>query len=171
MRPFAWLFVLALFAMPPAAAPPARTIVVVAANQSFNWAGYTQGILEKGTSFHGIAGDWVIPKAKQRNKGEAEHSSSWIGIGGGCLDAACTLSDATLIQAGVQHDVDASGAPSYYAWWEAIPGPLIRVDLSAPVGAGDLVRVRIAEDPQVPELWTISIADVSTGGAFSMTPP
>ena len=96
----AWLFVVALLAMPPAVAPTADKIVAVAANESFNWAGYTQGVLEKGTSFHAVAGDWIVPRAKQRNKGEAEYSLSWIGIGGGCLDAGCLLFDSTLIQAG-----------------------------------------------------------------------
>jgi hypothetical protein len=147
----------------------ARPIVVVEANQSFNWAGYTQGRIAKGTTFHSIAGEWIVPKAKQRNSGEAEYSSSWIGIGGGCLDAACTLFDATLIQAGIGHDIDAAGNADSYAWWETIPAPLIRTELA--VRAGDRVRVEIAESELTPEIWTISIVNLSSGGSFVLTLP
>src|SRR5207249_1805127 len=82
----------------------ARPIAVVGAKESFNWSGYMQGTLEKGTTFHSISADWIVPEVQQRNAGEAEYSSSWIGIGGGCVDAGCSVSDATLIQAGIGHD-------------------------------------------------------------------
>ena len=103
MRAVTWLVLLALCLVPSSGtgAPHARPIVVVAANQSFNWAGYVQGALEKGTTFHSIAATWVVPTASPHRAGENEYSSSWIGIGGGCLDTACTLTDATLIQAGI----------------------------------------------------------------------
>src|SRR5207237_7096521 len=133
----------------------ARPIVVVAANQSFNWSGYVQGALEKNTTFHAVSGEWVVPKAKQRRASEAEYSSTWIGIGGGCLDTACTLTDATLIQAGIGHDIDAAGHVDYYAWWETIPAPLVRTTMG--VGPGDRVGVAIFEG-RVPEVWTIAIA-------------
>jgi hypothetical protein len=175
VRRLAWLIVAVLVLAPPATTPAtptalsARPVVVVAANQSFNWAGYTQGSVEKGVTFHSISARWIVPKAKQRVRGEAEYSSSWIGIGGGCLDRGCTLFDATLIQAGVGHDVDSAGRPHYYAWWETIPGPLIEVDLA--VNAGDQVRVEIAEDPALPEVWTITIANLSAGTSFALTLP
>jgi len=143
--------------------------VAVAANQSFNWAGYMQGLLEKGTGFHAISAEWIVPKVKQRNPGEAESSASWIGIGGGCLDAGCTLGDDTLIQAGVEHDVDASGSTDYFAWWEIIPLPQIRTDLR--VAPGDRVRVSIIESAVTPEVWTITIANLDTGRAFTITLP
>ncbi|OLC19545.1 MAG: hypothetical protein AUH33_05495, partial [Chloroflexi bacterium 13_1_40CM_68_21] len=135
------LALLALIVMVcPAAAPAkARPIVVVAANQSFNWSGYVQGRLEKNTTFHSIAVSWSVPTARPHRAGEAEYSSSWIGIGGGCLDTSCKLTDATLIQAGIGHDVDASGRADYYAWWEAIPVPLVRTGLR--VHPGDRVHV------------------------------
>jgi hypothetical protein len=171
VRRIAWLVlaVLLLSSPPPRADPDrARPIVVVAANQSFNWAGYVQGSIEKGATFHSISARWIVPKAKQRVRGEAEYSSSWIGIGGGCLDTGCTLFDATLIQAGIGHDIDAAGTPHYYAWWEAIPGPLIQVALV--VDAGDVVRVDIAEDTALP-VWTITIANLSAGTSFVLTVP
>jgi hypothetical protein len=146
----------------------ARPIVVVAANQSFNWAGYVQGALEKNTTFHSVSATWIVPTATPHRLGEAEYSSSWIGIGGGCVDAACSIGDDTLIQAGIGHDVDATGAADYYAWWETIPAPLVRTTL--PVRPGDRVAVSISEG-RVPELWTIVIANRSTDSQFTITLP
>ena len=169
MRFAAPLLVLVLVALPaltPAAT--ARPIMVVAANQSFNWAGYVQGALEKNTTFHNIAATWVVPTATPHRPGEAEYSSSWIGIGGGCLDTSCTLTDATLIQAGIGHDIDAAGSADYYAWWETIPAPLVRTTL--PVHAGDRVGVAIVEN-RIPEIWTIVIANFTTRGTFTITLP
>jgi peptidase A4-like protein len=146
----------------------ARPIVVVAANQSFNWSGYVQGALGKNKTFHSIAATWVVPTATPHKPGEAEYSSSWIGIGGGCLETSCALTDATLIQAGVGHDVDASGVGDYYAWWETIPAPLVRTTL--PVHPGDRVGVAIVEN-RIPEIWTIVIANLTTRGVFTITLP
>jgi hypothetical protein len=127
-----------------------------------------QGRLEKGTDFHSIAATWIVPTATPHRAGEAEYSSSWIGIGGGCLDTACALTDVTLIQAGIGHDIDASGQADYYAWWETIPAPLVRTTL--PVRAGDRVAVAIFEN-RLPEIWTIVIANFTTRGVFTITLP
>jgi len=165
----ATLIALAVLLLPSAPHQIARPIAAIAANRSFNWAGYTQGSIEKRTTFHSIAGEWIVPKAEQRNAGEAEYSSSWIGIGGGCLDTACTLFDATLIQAGIGHDVDAAGNADYYAWWETVPAPLIRTDLV--VRPGDHVGVVIAASTLTLEVWKIAIVNLSTGLSFSITLP
>jgi hypothetical protein len=170
MRWATLLAVLALIALPypSSARPVARPIVVVAANQSFNWSGYVQGSLEKGKTFHSIAATWVVPTATPHKPAEAEYSSSWVGIGGGCLNTECTLTDATLIQAGVGHDIDAAGNADYYAWWEAIPAPLVRTTLS--VRPGDRIGVVIFEH-RVPETWTIVIVNITTRGVFTTTLP
>ena len=51
-----------------------------------------------------------MPTATQHTAGQAEASSDWIGIGGGCVDAGCTVTDSTLIQTGTEQDVSATGA-------------------------------------------------------------
>ena len=51
-------------------------------------------------------GTWTVPTATQHTAGQAEASSDWIGIGGGCIDAGCTASDSTLIQTGTEQDVE-----------------------------------------------------------------
>lgn len=144
-------------------APAAR----LGMTQSNNWSGYNQGLLEKGTSFHEISGTWVVPTATQHTPGQAEYSSTWVGIGGGCVDSGCTVTDSTLIQAGTEQDVDSSGHASYSAWWEIIPAPSLTVSL--PVSAGQTVHVDVAEG--APEVWTITIQNLSTGQSFSTTTP
>src|SRR5437879_1036501 len=89
----------------------------VNANQSNNWFGYNQGTLEQNRKlFHSITGDWTVPTASQHKSGQDEFSSDWIGIGGGCVNANCTVTDNTLIQTGTEQDVS-GGKASYSAWW------------------------------------------------------
>jgi hypothetical protein len=138
------------------------------ANQSNNWFGYNQGALEQGGKlFNSISGQWTVPTATQHIKGQQEFSSSWLGIGGGCLDTSCSATDSTLIQAGTEQDVDSSGKASYSTWYELIPAPSISTPLA--VKAGDVVSSTIAET--VPEVWSISLKNVTTGQSWSTTVP
>ena len=143
-------------------------IVVLKAGQSSNWFGYNQGLLEKGAPFNQVAGDWNVPTAGHRSGGGDEFSATWVGIGGGCLDTACTLTDSTLIQTGTSQDVTASGAVSYTAWWEVIPAPSLTIT-SMTVGAGDHMHADIRQ--LVPEVWVITISDVTRGETFTQTVP
>ncbi len=146
-----------------------RPIVRVGANQSNNWSGYNEGTLEKGgVQFHHVGGTWVVPTATQNAPGEAEYSASWVGIGGGCVDANCTVGDATLIQAGTSQDVDAGGAARYSAWWEIIPKPSTAI-ANFNVSAGNVVFVDIVETS--PGLWAITVKNQTTGQTFKTTTP
>jgi hypothetical protein len=136
-------------------------------SQSNNWSGYNQGYLEKSTLFQSISAQWTVPTATQHKPGEAENSATWIGIGGGCLDAACTLTDNTLIQAGTEQDVASDGTASYSAWWEIIPVPVVPASIT--VHPGDSISCTIAQS--VPEVWTITLNDLSDGQGFSQTVP
>src|SRR6266849_5873601 len=152
-------------ATPSAVAVFHRPIVRVGANQSNNWSGYNQGTLEKsGVQFHHVSGTWVVPTATQNVPGEAEYSASWLGIGGGCVDANCAMGDATLIQAGTSQDVDASGAARYSAWWEIIPQPSTPIANFA-VSAGNVIFVDIAETATL-EVWSITVKNQTTGQTF-----
>jgi len=157
-------------APPPSASAPSRIhakILSLGANQSTNWAGYNQGFLEKSTLFTSVSGTWTVPTATQHTPGRAESSSVWIGIGGGCMETSCTLTDPTLIQAGTEQDVDASGKAAYSTWWEIIPLPALQTSL--PVSAGDVVNVSIAQT--LPELWQIVITNRTSGRSFTTTIP
>src|SRR5438132_9220190 len=121
-RLFALAFSLAVMVPMPGRAVANRTIVLVGANKSINWGGYNQGALDHAL-YHRVTGDWTVPTATQHQSGRAEYSSAWIGIGGGCAKDNCSVNDNTLIQTGTEQDVSKSGAASYDAWFELIPGP------------------------------------------------
>jgi hypothetical protein len=152
-------------------ASPRPLLAVNQPNQSNNWSGYNQGTLERGgTTFHDIVGTWTVPTATQHKAKEAEFSATWTGIGGGCIDANCTVTDSTLIQAGTEQDVDASGQATYSAWYELIPTPAITIS-GMTVGAGDQMKVRIHEVISGADIWAINVNDVSRGESFSTTVP
>jgi hypothetical protein len=141
------------------------------ANQSSNWFGYNQGTLEQGSKlFNSITGDWTVPTATQHTSGQAEYSSDWIGIGGGCIDAGCTATDSTLIQTGTEQDVDSTGKASYSVWWEVIPAPSLTIT-NMTVSAGDRIHASIAEVVPDSNLWTITIKDLTNGQSFTTTVP
>jgi hypothetical protein len=141
------------------------------ANESGNWFGYNQGSLEQGgEQFHSIAGDWTVPRARQHSKGQSEASSTWIGIGGGCVDAKCNTGDTTLIQTGTEQDVSASGKPSYSAWWEVIPGPAVGIG-KLQVRAGDHMRASIAETVKRSNVWRITLSNITRHQTFKTTVP
>jgi hypothetical protein len=72
-------------------------------NESSNWFGYNLGSLALGgTLFNSMTGDWTVSTASSHTRGQDEYSSDWIGIGGGCVDAGCTVGDNTLIQTGTR---------------------------------------------------------------------
>jgi hypothetical protein len=142
------------------------------ASQSNNWFGYNQGTLEQGglKQFHSISGDWVVPAASQHTAGQAEASSDWIGIGGGCVDANCTVTDPTLIQTGTEQDVDASGKASYSAWWELIPAPSLTI-AKMTVAAGDHMHASIAETVSGADVWKVKLRDLTRHETFNQTVP
>jgi hypothetical protein len=140
------------------------------AAQSNNWFGYNQGALEQGGKlFNSITGDWTVPTATQHTAGQDEASSDWIGIGGGCIDANCTVGDSTLIQAGTEQDVS-GGKASYSAWWELVPAPSITIS-GITVHPGDHMHASISEVVPNANLWNITLQDVTTGQSFSTTVP
>ena len=148
--------------------PPAQANLN--ATQSSNWFGYNAGALERGTLFNSISADWTVPTVSRHAAGQAGDSASWIGIGGGCLSAGCPLSDATLIQAGTEQDVDSSGHASYSAWWELVPAPGITIS-NFNVSPGDHIHASVAEAAPNSEIWTITLTDTTRGETFSTTVP
>jgi Peptidase A4 family len=140
-------------------------------NQSSNWFGYNQGTLEQGTKlFHSITGDWTVPTATQHTGGQAEASSDWIGIGGGCVDSGCTVTDNTLIQTGTEQDVSATGAASYSAWYELVPAPSLTIS-NMTVAPGDHMHASIAETIPGSNVWDITIQDVTRNESYTTTVP
>jgi hypothetical protein len=143
----------------------------VNANQSNNWFGYNQGALEQGglKQFNSITGDWTVPTVSQHTGGQDESSSDWIGIGGGCVDAGCTVTDNTLIQTGTEQDVAADGTKSYSAWWELVPAPSIGISMT--VAPGDHMHASVAEAVAGSNVWNITLTDVTRNETFTTTVP
>ena len=145
-------------------------VVAVNANQSNNWSGYNQGKIERSTAFHAVAGDWIVPTASPHRAFESEFSSSWIGIGGGCVDAGCSQTDNTLIQTGTEQDVvydPVNGTSTQYsAWYELIPDPATTVTL--PVKPGDHFHADIHEN-STPGNWTITLTNLTQAKTFTKT--
>jgi hypothetical protein len=142
----------------------------VEAGKSNNWFGYNQGALTgHATLFHSITANWTVPKASQHSKGQAESSADWIGIGGGCVDANCLLTDETLIQTGTEQDVAANGATSYSSWWEVIPGPSFPLPIK--VRPGDRIHASISEVVPASSLWAITLKDVTRHETHTMRIP
>jgi peptidase A4-like protein len=139
-------------------------------NSSSNWFGYNQGTLEQGSKlFNSITGDWTVPTATQHTAGQAESSSDWIGIGGGCVDSGCTTTDSTLIQTGTEQDVSSSGAASYSAWYELVPAPSLTISMM--VAPGDHMHASLAEAVANSNVWTITLQDVTRGETYTTTVP
>jgi hypothetical protein len=140
-------------------------------NTSSNWFGYNQGTLEQGSKlFNSIGGQWTVPTATQHTAGQAEASSDWIGIGGGCIDGGCTATDSTLIQTGTEQDVSATGQATYNAWYELVPAPELQIT-SITVHPGDRMSASVSEVVNDSNAWTITITDLTNGQSFSTTVP
>jgi len=139
-------------------------------NESSNWFGYNLGSLALGgTLFNSLTADWTVPTASSHTKGQDEYSSDWIGIGGGCVDAGCTVGDNTLIQTGTEQDAPATGGSAYSAWWEIIPGPSIGISMT--IKPGDHMHASIAETLPNSNVWVITLQDVTENETFSQTVP
>jgi len=102
---------------------------------SSNWSGYALEAPE-GTDlqFTSITGTWTQPKARCSPGSEAA-SAFWVGLGGE-IDASTSLE-----QTGTSADCNAGGAPSYYAWYELLPAPAVKVPLK--VKPGDLITTSV----------------------------
>jgi Peptidase A4 family len=111
--------------------------------ESSNWSGY----IDTGSQFTGVSAQWVVPTAQPSQA--SEYSSTWIGIDG--------VTNTSLIQTGTDQDTS-DGKTTYFAWYELLPALSIPVEYVSP---GDEMRASIVENS--PGMWTIVIADVTSG--------
>jgi hypothetical protein len=105
---------------------------------SSNWAGYaiSDPMTIAGAAptapltFSDITATWVQPTATCGTSGAA-YSAFWVGLGGFATNAT------TLEQVGTESDCSESGVPTYFAWYEIVPAPSIRVNLK--IHPGDTI--------------------------------
>jgi hypothetical protein len=109
-----------------------------ASEVSSNWSGYvatglgsTTTTASPSTTFKNATATWKVPKAVCAATGTTSASAVWVGLGG------YSTSSTALEQAGTSSDCGADGVPSYYAWWEIVPDPSVKINLK--IFPGDLV--------------------------------
>ena len=124
------LFAAAIFAAAPGA--PGQ------ADHSTNWAGYAITALEGApapATFTDVTGMWTQPSVSCR-AGSWAGSGFWVGLGG------FSAASEALEQIGTSADCLSSGRPSYYAWYEIVPAPPVRLGLH--VEPGDRILGAVA---------------------------
>jgi len=107
-------------------------------------------------NYSAISGSWTAPAA-QGNGSSTSADASWIGIGGVTSD--------DLIQVGSQNTVSASGQVSTSAFYELLPNTAQTIQ-TVKVSPGDSLKASLTEIGS--NLWTIFIADNTTGQSFSL---
>lgn len=107
--------------------------------ESTNWSGYVTPSYVTGQQYTSASSTWVVPAVSTTSSG---YSSSWVGIGGFCLNASCKRVDHTLIQLGTEQD----SAGNYYAWYEMLPNPEVKIT-GFSVNPGDKVVASLSLQP------------------------
>lgn len=155
-----------------------------------NWSGYAVASFNTGMKYSSATATWVVPTAKTPPPGySVGYSSSWVGIGGFCLNSSCSRVDKTLIQLGTEQDVSSSGSVNYYAWWETLPQTSQLIS-SVTISPGDTVVATLSDGPSVTQsrpskpgngkgggnggggkgqVWTLSLTNESNGESWSTT--
>jgi hypothetical protein len=130
-----------------------RSGAVTDATYSSNWS----GLGGTGQGIEGVEGHWTVPSVDA--SAAPGDSSSWVGVDG--LDTK----DRDLIQTGTEQDT----AGGYYAWWEILPDPAVRIVAShgqpAPVRPGDEMTAIVNETARS-GLWSIYLQDVTRNWYF-----
>ncbi len=135
--------------------------------ESSNWSGYVVSRYMTAREYTAASGTWTVPAVDAASAG---YSSSWVGIGGFCINQNCTQIDHTLIQLGTEQEADGFGNTNYYAWYETLPDPEIKIE-SFPVNPGDTITASLKEVSGHGRrgTWLLSLDDKTTGSVWSRT--
>jgi hypothetical protein len=130
-----------------------RSGTVTDTTYSSNWS----GLGGTGVGIDGVEGHWIVPSVDS-SKAPGD-SSSWVGVDG------LGPEDGDLIQTGTEQDT----AGGYYAWWEILPDPAVRIVAShgqpAPVRPGDEMTAVVNETARS-GVWIIYLQDVTRNWYF-----
>lgn len=104
---------------------------------SSNWAGYAVTSADPATpyAFTAVSATWKQPPVACGQNDSDSSSAFWVGIGGYNLDST------KLEQIGTDSDCDQLGPPSYYGWYELVPGPPISFAMN--VRPGDVMSASV----------------------------
>jgi hypothetical protein len=113
---------------------------------SANWAGYAVAdatTVSTGTTdptqtaplqFTSVTATWKLPRVTCDSDLKT-YSAFWVGLGGFSSDAQ------SLEQIGTDSDCASRGHPVFYAWYELVPAPSVRLGLK--VGGGDTITTSV----------------------------
>lgn len=109
---------------------------------SSNWSGYAVGdpdtiagaTSDQPLTYSNVTATWKQPKATC-SAGTPAYSAFWVGLGG------FSVGSNGLEQVGTDSDCSASGQPVYFAWYELVPDPSVRVNLK--INAGDTITTAV----------------------------
>jgi hypothetical protein len=85
--------------------------------------------------FSNVTGTFRLPKVVCSSSAAPAYSAFWVGLGG--YSAAAQA----LEQVGVDADCSSAGTPTYYAWYELVPAPAVKVALK--VSGGDTITTSV----------------------------
>ncbi len=129
---------------------------------STNWSGYVAASFATGQTYTSAQGTWVVPTVTYfpDPRFSAEYSSTWVGIGGFCENANCTVADNSLLQLGTEQDAS-STRTRYYAWYEALPNSIKKIPMS--IRPGDTIRVslQLISAGNKGQSWTLQMEDAT----------
>jgi hypothetical protein len=139
--------VAALVTLPAGAHPEpagiqATRMLRAGAATSTNWAGYVVADPEgstTSTTFTSITGTWKQPKAVCA-RGQDAFSATWVGLGG------FSRTSRALEQIGTSADCRETGKATYYAWYELVPAPMVRIGLE--IAPGDTITTSVNASEQ-----------------------
>jgi hypothetical protein len=136
-----------------------------------NWAGYAAAQFETGQIYTAAQGSWTVPTLTfEANDNDprslrTQYSATWVGIGGFCEDANCTIGDPTLIQLGTDQDVSSDNRTNYFSWYELLPNsPVIMNRKIFPVVPGDQITASLqcnAPCTDNTQSWTLSMTSTN----------
>jgi len=124
----------------------------VRVSSSVNWSGYD--VQRQGARFTDVEGTWVQPAVSCQSV-HRQMASFWVGIDG--------VQSHTLEQIGTSSECVKQHQDLYYAWWEMIPAPMVRIPIL--IRPGDTIHAKVSVSGT---RFTLSITNVSLDNTFSI---
>jgi hypothetical protein len=132
-------------------------IAVAAGELSSNWAGYAVTSPDPTASFTKVVGSWKQAPAKCGENDSNSASAFWVGLGGDNQDSQA------LEQIGTDSDCNPFGPPTYYGWYELVPGPPLSFALT--IKPGDLMTASVTVSGK---METLTLKNVTEGKLASV---
>ena len=135
---------------------------------TFNWSGYAAAQFETGQTYTAARATWTVPTLSYDPNDPSgigtQFSATWVGIGGFCENAACTVGDTTLIQLGTEQEISSDNSTNFYSWYEALPKFPVNMDPETyPVAPGDVITATLGCNScsSKKQFWTLSMSNQS----------